>query len=558
MAFTDAGAVRVSGTRQTLKSIKSNLLAFAILATLIPSVGLGLLSFLRYQDVINDNARQELRAAARDASGELTQWLRERVYELRAVAAANTLSEGLGAGDRVSASTRIGPQDLAVYLRSVDDKLDPVLELMLFDASGAAIAGSGATPGPVVRPSTWSAAAATDGIVVAPPRFDPAHATATVTVAVPVLSPRNETIGALAAVLDLSAVQSRLQGGALPSQVELVLLATDGTPLVSNRGPIADLKPLDPTALTLLRAQPGEPMTLIGLRQRDALVVADAPRGLSLVVVAERDHAEMFAAWLQLLQLFVLLVAGLMLLVGVVAYWMGRSIVTPLNALTAAAGDVARGKRSTPLRDESADEIGRLTRVFNLMLERLRRSHADVEAANRALRDQNELLETLATTDSLTGLSNRKQFDHRLTVQFARFCDDRVPFALLMIDIDNLKAIHADYGRVAGDEVVRKVAAILHQNVRPADQVARFGGESFVALLPDVPVDAAMDIAERIRSVVDAPGLLVGKQTTAVTVSIGVAQSRDGDDSPETIVFRADHALHEAQRAGGNRVHSAM
>ncbi len=143
-------------------------------------------------------------------------------------------------------------------------------------------------------------------------------------------------------------------------------------------------------------------------------------------------------------------------------------------------------------------------------------------------------------------------------MQFARFRDDRVPFALLMIDIDNLKAINADYGRVAGDEVVRKVAAILHQTVRPVDQVARFGGESFVALLPEVPVDTAMDIAERIRSVVDAPGLLVGKQTTAVTVSIGVAQSRDGDDGPETIMFRADHAVHEAQRAGGNRVQSAM
>src|SRR5258707_15627255 len=116
-----------------------------------------------------------------------------------------------------------------------------------------------------------------------------------------------------------------------------------------------------------------------------------------------------------------LLVAALTLLVGVVAYWMGRSIVTPLNNLTAAADRIAGGDLAVTLRDDSADEIGHLTRVFNQMTDRLRRSYQDIELVHQTLQEQNELLGTLAITDSLTGLYNRKNLDEILADQFVRF-----------------------------------------------------------------------------------------------------------------------------------------
>ena len=533
-----------------MKSIKSNILAFAVLATLIPSVGLGLMSFVGYQDVINRNVDYELRALAKDASNELTLWTRERAHDIRTLATAYTLVDGLNAGP-----PRAG---VAQYLKSVQKKLDPLLELTLFDPTGQIIASSAASPAAIELPATWQSAALTTGAVLAPPRFDEARATSTLTIGVPVLSLRNELVGALSAVLDLRSVEPRLRATVGGSAAEVVLLATDGTPLVSTRSAASTLPRLDPELLGRLRGQAGEPMTFVDFRDREVLGVVAHATPLPVVVMAERERAEVFAAWLDLVKLYVLLVAGLMLLVAVVAYWMGHSIVAPLAALTAAAQRVARGDLSVTLHDETKDEIGRLTRAFTAMTDRLRKSQAELESANDALRLKNDELETLATTDSLTGLSNRKKLDEFLAERFARFQRDRTPFALLMVALDNLSLVNADYGLPAGDDVLIKLGAMLRHAVRDVDEVARFDGERFVGLVGGVPFDSAMDLAERIRTLVEAPDFGPAIHAILTTVSIGVAQSREGDTDPESVLFRADHALHEAKRAGGNRVQSAM
>src|SRR5437899_4526018 len=110
-----------------------------------------------------------------------------------------------------------------------------------------------------------------------------------------------------------------------------------------------------------------------------------------------------------------------------------------------------------------------------MMTDRLRRSHAEVQAANQSLHEQNQLLETLAVTDSLTGLYNRKKLDDILADQFARFRRSHRPFAVLMLDLDNFKSINDNHGHVAGDEGLAEVAAILKQSVRNIDYVARYG-----------------------------------------------------------------------------------
>jgi diguanylate cyclase (GGDEF)-like protein len=534
-------------------------LTFAMLATLIPSMGLGLLSFWRYQVVINDNVSHELRTLASDTSGELTAWLRERVNDVRALSTAYTLIDGLTAGPAPrSGPALIGARELELYLRSVQKKLDPLLELTLSDAAGQVVASSAPTPAPIVLPATWPNTAITEGVVLEPPRWDHARATATLTVVVPVLSLRNELLGALSAVLDLGTVKPRLQYIVRSSPAEVILLAPDGKPLLSTQTAATALMPLGPQPLHRLRAQPGEPMTFEGHHQREVLGVADVPRSLPIIVVTERDRAEVFEAWLKLLELFLLLVAGLTLLVGVIAYWMGRSIVTPLSSLIAAADGIARGDLTVRLRGAPAGEIGHLTRVFNMMTDRLRRSHAEVQAASHALQVQNHLLEMLAVTDSLTGLYNRKKLDDILADQFARFRRNHRPFAILMLDLDNFKSINDNYGHAAGDDVLANVAAILKQSVRNIDYVVRYGGEEFVVVLVETALDAALDIAERIRSVVEIPRVGASNKLISITVSLGVTHSRDGDDGPEEALARADHALYEAKRAGRNQVQYAM
>jgi diguanylate cyclase (GGDEF)-like protein len=541
-----------------LKSIRHNLLAFALLATLLPSLGLGLVSFLRYQDVLNAEARLELRAVAKEANDELVFWRRERAHELRTLASAYTLIDGLGAAVPRPGAAAIGVDDLAVYLRAVARKLDVLRELTLLDAQGAIVASSAAAPVAVAAPARWSDNALTEGAIVAPPQWDAARGTPTLTLAVPVLSVRNEMLGTLTAVIDLGTVAPRLRGVVGALAAEVVLLATDGTPLLATQGAVAGLAPLPAPVLTELRGHTDEPFAFTGTRGREVLGVAALPGPMPIVVVAQRDRDELFAAWLDLVRLYVVLVGVLLLVVGAVAYWMGRSIVTPLGVLTRAAERIAHGDLDVTLRDTTKDEIGRLTRVFNRMAGRLRESQAALAKANQALREQKAQLETLAATDSLTGLANRARLSAFLAEEFTRFTIHHKPFALLMVDIDNLSAINADFGLATGDDVMVTFASMLRQAVRPVDHVARFGGEKFVVVLIDTPFDDAMAAAQRIHGMTDAGAFSAGPQPIVVAVSIGVAQSRDGDRDADAVLFRADHALHEAKRAGGNRVQSAM
>ena len=255
-----------------------------------------------------------------------------------ALSTAYTLIDGLTEETAPrSESARIGAREMELYLCSVQRKLNPLLELTLSDTTGKVIASSSPTPAPIVLPAAWPNTAITEGVILEPPRWDNARETATLTVVVPVLSLRNELLGALSAVLDVGTAQSRLRDNVGVVTAEVILLAPDGMPLLSTRTAATSLVRLGPQSLQLLRAHPGEPMTFEGHHQREVLAVADMPRSMPIIVVVERDRAEVYEAWLRLLELFVLLVAGLTLLVGTIAYWMGRSIVAPLNGLIAAA-----------------------------------------------------------------------------------------------------------------------------------------------------------------------------------------------------------------------------
>jgi diguanylate cyclase (GGDEF)-like protein len=245
-------------------------------------------------------------------------------------------------------------------------------------------------------------------------------------------------------------------------------------------------------------------------------------------------------------------------LVASVAYALARAVVRPLNRLTRAAERVADGDLSGHLPVTQKDEIGRLTRVFNRMTEQLRRGQAELEAANEALREQNHLLEALSVTDALTGLYNRNKLETVLEDQYARFRRNRRPFCVLMLDIDNFKSINDTYGHAAGDEVLVNLAKVLVQSVRGIDSVARYGGEEFVVVLIETDAEAALDVAERVRLLVQTPryGEATG-QLVSVPASIGVACCRAEDTGPADVLARADQALYEAKDAGRNRVQRA-
>jgi len=159
--------------------------------------------------------------------------------------------------------------------------------------------------------------------------------------------------------------------------------------------------------------------------------------------------------------------------------------------------------------------------------------------------------ERSAQTDALTGLGNRHWMRTMFEREVTRALHSNKALCLMMIDVDNFKAFNDQYGHIAGDSVLVAVAEALREYLRPTDLVARFGGDEFAVLLPDLHIKQARQTAERIRQQV--AGLSPPSLTTAVTVSIGLADRTPKDDVA-TLVQRADSAMYDAKEAGRNRV----
>ncbi|MFT3693684.1 MAG: sensor domain-containing diguanylate cyclase [Kofleriaceae bacterium] len=163
-------------------------------------------------------------------------------------------------------------------------------------------------------------------------------------------------------------------------------------------------------------------------------------------------------------------------------------------------------------------------------------------------------METMATTDGLTGLTNRRAFDEKFEDLLQRAQRHNYKVALLMCDIDHFKNVNDTYGHPIGDEVLRRVASVLKEVPRKIDVPARYGGEEFVVLLDNVDVAQAKAVAERIRIEISKLVVDTEKGALSVTESIGVAAFPDDARDRETLKERADLALYHAKHTGRNRV----
>ncbi|GFM68359.1 diguanylate cyclase [Pseudomonas cichorii] len=168
-------------------------------------------------------------------------------------------------------------------------------------------------------------------------------------------------------------------------------------------------------------------------------------------------------------------------------------------------------------------------------------------------------LASLAATDGLTGLANRRQLDDALDIEWARALRSGKPLSLLMIDVDHFKAFNERHGHQGGDEALRKVAYTLSRNIRrPGDIAARYGGEEFVVVLPETDLQGAMVLAESIRLAVEAIPPFTD-DTQSITVSIGVASQIVQQNSKLKALFGlADKALYQAKNNGRNRVEQRL
>jgi diguanylate cyclase (GGDEF)-like protein len=163
-------------------------------------------------------------------------------------------------------------------------------------------------------------------------------------------------------------------------------------------------------------------------------------------------------------------------------------------------------------------------------------------------------METMATTDGLTGLTNHRTFQERFGNLLERSARHGHRAAVLLLDIDHFKKVNDTYGHPIGDQVLRQVAQVLRKAVRVIDIPARYGGEEFAVVLESTDLDGALNLAERIREDVGRLEVATDKGVLAVTTSIGVAAFPDDATEQSALIERADMALYHAKQGGRNRV----
>ena len=172
-------------------------------------------------------------------------------------------------------------------------------------------------------------------------------------------------------------------------------------------------------------------------------------------------------------------------------------------------------------------------------------SSVAVESAFRQIREA-------ADRDPLTGLANRRYLDRMIAHYLEKLDRSGQPFSLIMCDLDHFKQINDTWGHMVGDQALAQFAGFLQNQCRPVDLVAQFGGEEFVVLLPELTLETAAVVAERLRkSALTAAPLILGERT--LTASFGVTEAAIGENASQ-LLSRADTGLYRAKSLGRNRV----
>jgi diguanylate cyclase (GGDEF)-like protein len=530
-----------------LDSIKSRILALAVLGTLVPaSITMGV-AYNQNRRALEAKITQDLVSESNQTARGISVWLKERIYDLRVFATSEEVLTNL------SSSQGQGSPRLQEYLRSLHERFTDFEQLIVIDGNGKVLATNEGGVHPVHLAADWQNIMRQDGQIIGDAFWE--EGKGKLMLAVPVQRADGRLIGAFAAEINLAPVQAQLKAFQTDSVNGAVYLVSDSGRVLASGREISEQ--LLQTTLHLA--------TLRSLAQRDstAILYTNALGGEVLgtletvpqsrwVVVSERSSDAAFDQVRRFRNFGLLIVVLLLALVAGTAYRLGLIIVRPLERLADGAAEVAMGGLDVDLPADvtSAGEVGALTRVFNHMVSQLRASRQELNSANETLRQKNSELEKLSVTDGLTGLVNHRALMQRLTEEGIRSKRNKRPFTVIMADVDHFKQYNDDFGHPEGDQVLKLVAAILKDSTRTVDCVARYGGEEFSVVLPETDMGGALEVAERIRARIEAADF----PNRRITVSIGVAEFPRDAATTNKIIVVADEALYVAKRQGRNQV----
>lgn len=198
--------------------------------------------------------------------------------------------------------------------------------------------------------------------------------------------------------------------------------------------------------------------------------------------------------------------------------------------------------------------IGRDVSARKQQEAQLLQSHQQLENQLRQAATEKTALQELATRDGLTGLYNRRYLNDALPRECARARRDGQPLALIMFDLDHFKQVNDQYGHAAGDEVLKTLAELLKKGVRESDLICRYGGEEFVAVMPNMSASQAWTRVESWRQQLQEMVIVVADFRIHITLSAGMAVFPEHGDNPDQLLTRADEMLYQSKEQGRNRI----
>jgi diguanylate cyclase (GGDEF)-like protein len=546
--------------------VQAKLLAVVLLCVVVPVVTLGLFLLRRNQEVLREKVEDGISSHLLRKQAAFDDWMRDRAQEATRWSASFVVYEGLDAFAHQSPESRAA-RDLKSYLVSLLGHYRVYESLFIVDGEGRVLTGTRDEQlEDWARPLTQGDVAF-DGVLVSPLSKSAVLGRPTMLLLRPIPPPgsserRGRAIGYFVERFDLREMESMLGEDATDLAPAPWLLDAEGR-VLARSGKVVDdpgVRPfplpagISPSAAVVSeQTLPDLGSTVFGLRNLvgpfRGRLVATVPSTRAFQTLQESRRG------------LILTGAAAAFMIAILNFVGARELLRPILLLSEGAKRVAAGDLDIYLPVRGNDEIADLTRAFNDMAQRIREGRHSVEAArdelaqaNAGLRDANRSLETLAITDGLTSLYNRRHFQDTLESEIRRAQLQGRLLSLLLIDIDHFKQYNDRHGHPEGDAALQRVAAQVTKGIRSSDMAFRYGGEELAILLPGCPKAQAADVAEKIRSAIRNHPQRPGRFGGPLTVSIGVATFPEDARAPSGLMECADAALYAAKAQGRDRV----
>jgi diguanylate cyclase (GGDEF)-like protein len=528
--------------RSLFRSLASRIGSFVFAATLVSALAVAFTSAYALRAFLRGKVEREIPTAVTQVRDRLALFYAQRALDIEVFARSATLVDGLsrlarggdgGAGG--SGGNRRDLDEVEQYLTYVVKGLPQYSAIFALDPRGRVLASVGQLP--ELRPELLHGKSDVRDVQVSPVVRAGGHQLQTISCPVRI---GERPIAMLYAVMPLTVVREQL-GSDVSAGVGRTLVFDEVGAFV--------------TASAVLAKPPGEMNAQLAGVEAGAVREYSASDGTHVVasalgfsrlgwtLVVEEDYETAFAPIASILQRTFALNLAIVAVLSALAFVVVRRLVRPLHVLSDCAVRLRDGEENVVLPSVvGSDEVGILARSFGEMVASLKRA--------------NETLGQLAITDGLTKIHNHRFFQDQLSKEILRSERTGAALALVLLDIDDFKALNDRHGHAVGDGVLEQLAALLVDHTRDSDLVARYGGEEFAILAPNTTREGALKLAEKLRLAVSQSAFRVppAERPIATTASVGVAVYR-GDR--QAFFVDADRALYAAKHAGKDCVVAA-